>query len=222
MKVLFSWVQLTAGHLHHSGPRSRIPPRSSSLCRVEKEALATLPLDGSARGPCSPPLQLQHGRRMLQPRQGFPTDGGATIGNQPPLRAASHSPQRTADASPCSASHRRAQNDIMMKAPHQQADRYHGLARCTASVLACARDGDDLDGGLHFYSRLGQGAGPSSSVRRGPAGAVGAKSPSTPSPLTADRVERMYHQLAEIHAIAAMQLVECAHWRWTDSTPCSI
>jgi hypothetical protein len=106
--------------------------------------------------------------------------------------------------------------------PSSRVHLQNGLARCTASVLACARDGDDLDGGLHFYSRLGQGVGPSSSVRRGPAGAAGAKSPSTPSPLTADRVERMHHRLAEIHAIAAMQLVECAHWRWTDSTPCSI
>jgi hypothetical protein len=33
------------------------------------------------------------------------------------------------------------------------------------------------------------------------------------SPTTADRVDRLYHQLAEIHAITAMQLAECTCWR---------
>jgi hypothetical protein len=41
---------------------------------------------------------------------------------------------------------------------------------------------------------------------------------STSPPLTADGLHRMYRQLAEIHAIAAAQLVECAHWCRTDST----
>jgi hypothetical protein len=43
-------------------------------------------------------------------------------------------------------------------------------------------------------------------------------STSTSPPLTANGLERMYHQLAEIHAIAAAQLVECARWRRSDST----
>jgi hypothetical protein len=30
-------------------------------------------------------------------------------------------------------------------------------------------------------------------------------------PLTVGRVDKMYHQLVEIHAIAVMQLVECFH-----------
>jgi hypothetical protein len=38
-------------------------------------------------------------------------------------------------------------------------------------------------------------------------------------PLTADGVDKMYRQLAEIHAITATQLAECAHWRRSDSTP---
>jgi hypothetical protein len=37
-------------------------------------------------------------------------------------------------------------------------------------------------------------------------------------PLTADGVDKMYHQLAEIHAIIAMQLAECARWHRSDST----
>jgi hypothetical protein len=31
-------------------------------------------------------------------------------------------------------------------------------------------------------------------------------------PLTADGVEKMYHQLAESHAITAAELMECAYW----------
>jgi hypothetical protein len=38
-------------------------------------------------------------------------------------------------------------------------------------------------------------------------------------PLTTDRVDKMYHQLAEIHAIAAAQLAECARWHRSDTTP---
>jgi hypothetical protein len=41
-------------------------------------------------------------------------------------------------------------------------------------------------------------------------------------PPTADRVDKLYHQLVEIHAIVAAQLVECACWRRSDSTPAPI
>jgi histidine ammonia-lyase len=37
--------------------------------------------------------------------------------------------------------------------------------------------------------------------------------------LTANEVDMMYHQVVEIHAITAAQLVECAHRRRTGSTP---
>jgi hypothetical protein len=40
--------------------------------------------------------------------------------------------------------------------------------------------------------------------------------------LSADGLDRMYHQLAKIHTIAAAQLAECAHWHRTDSTPRSV
>jgi hypothetical protein len=43
------------------------------------------------------------------------------------------------------------------------------------------------------------------------AGAAGAESSSRPPPLTVNGVPMMYHQLAGIHAIAAVQLAECAH-----------
>jgi hypothetical protein len=51
------------------------------------------------------------------------------------------------------------------------------------------------------------------------AAAAVAKPQSTSPPLTTDRVYKIYHQLAEIHAIATTQLAECAHWRQSDSTP---
>jgi hypothetical protein len=48
---------------------------------------------------------------------------------------------------------------------------------------------------------------------------VVAKAPSA-SPLpTTDRVDKLYRQLAEIHATTTMQLVECACWCHSDSTP---
>jgi hypothetical protein len=43
----------------------------------------------------------------------------------------------------------------------------------------------------------------------------------SPPPI-ADGVDELYHQLVEIHAIAATQLVEGARWRCSDSTPSPI
>jgi hypothetical protein len=60
---------------------------------------------------------------------------------------------------------------------------------------------------------------PFASHEGGQTKAAATKPPSTSPPLTANRVDKMYHQLAEIHAIAAMQLVEYAHWCRSDSTP---
>jgi hypothetical protein len=45
-----------------------------------------------------------------------------------------------------------------------------------------------------------------------------AKAMSFPPPPTGDEVDRLYHQLAEIHAIGAAQLAECARWRCSAST----
>jgi hypothetical protein len=70
-KVPFLWAQLASGHLLRSGPQPRTPWRSSSLHQARKEATTTHPPDGVAWGPRLPPLQQQHGRRMLQPRQDF-------------------------------------------------------------------------------------------------------------------------------------------------------
>jgi hypothetical protein len=52
--------------------------------------------------------------------------------------------------------------------------------------------------------------------------ALSAKPLSTLPPLTTDRVDKMYCQLAVTHAITAMQLAECAHWRWFEPTPSPI
>jgi hypothetical protein len=37
-------------------------------------------------------------------------------------------------------------------------------------------------------------------------------------PPSTDGVDRLYHQLAEIHAIAIVRLVECTRWHCSDST----
>jgi hypothetical protein len=42
--------------------------------------------------------------------------------------------------------------------------------------------------------------------------AIAAKLLSASPPPTIDGVDKMYHQLVEIHAIAVAQLAECAHW----------
>jgi hypothetical protein len=51
---------------------------------------------------------------------------------------------------------------------------------------------------------------PPTSHKGGQAEATTFKPLSTSPPLTADGVDKMYHQLAEIHAIATTQLAECA------------
>jgi hypothetical protein len=38
------------------------------------------------------------------------------------------------------------------------------------------------------------------------------------SPPPTDKVGKLYRQLVEIHTITTAQLVECAHWRWSDLT----
>jgi hypothetical protein len=60
------------------------------------------------------------------------------------------------------------------------------------------------------------------SHKGGHAEAAAAKPLSTSPLLTADGVHKMYRQLAEIHAVAAMQLLECAHWRRSESTFSSV
>jgi hypothetical protein len=46
-----------------------------------------------------------------------------------------------------------------------------------------------------------------------------AKALNTSPPPTIDGVDKLYHQLAEIHTIATAQLAECARSRCSDSTP---
>jgi hypothetical protein len=46
--------------------------------------------------------------------------------------------------------------------------------------------------------------------------ATATKPLSASPPLTAYGVDNMYRQIAEIHFIAATQLVECTCWCWSD------
>jgi hypothetical protein len=56
-----------------------------------------------------------------------------------------------------------------------------------------------------------KGAAPSANDEGGQTEAAADRPPIDLPPPATDGVDRMYHQLAEIHTITAMQLVECAH-----------
>jgi hypothetical protein len=60
---------------------------------------------------------------------------------------------------------------------------------------------------------------PSTSHEEGETKAIAVKPLSTSPPLTADGVDKMYRQLAEIHAITTVQLAECARWCRPDPSP---
>jgi hypothetical protein len=60
---------------------------------------------------------------------------------------------------------------------------------------------------------------PPASQEEGQAEATIAEPLSASPPLTADGVDKMYHQLAETHTIIVAQLAECEHWRLIDATP---
>jgi hypothetical protein len=49
-------------------------------------------------------------------------------------------------------------------------------------------------------------------------GVVAARPLKASPPPTADGVDKMYRQLAEIHAIVVVNLAECVRWRWSNPT----
>jgi hypothetical protein len=63
-----------------------------------------------------------------------------------------------------------------------------------------------------------KGAALSANCEEGQTKDAVAKPLNAPLPPSADGVDMLYHQLAEIHAITATQLVECARWRPSDPT----
>jgi hypothetical protein len=92
-------------------------------------------------------------------------------------------------------------------------------SNCTHHRGARTQDGEDPDGGLRLHPGSGQGGGSPYQPRGGQAKAATAKPSNTSPLLTTDGVDKMYHQLAEIHAITTAQLVECACSHQSDSTP---
>jgi hypothetical protein len=73
---------------------------------------------------------------------------------------------------------------------------------------------------LDFVATQAQakGAAPSAKREGAQTEAIAAKTPSALPPPTADGVDRMYHQLVEIHAITAAQLAECTRGHRFDPT----
>jgi hypothetical protein len=92
----------------------------------------------------------------------------------------------------------------------------HSTAAGGATARAPAQGGKDPDDRLCSRSSSGKGEAPTAS-REG--GQAAAKALNTSPPPITDGVDKLYRQLAEIHAIAAAQLAGCAHWRHSDSTP---
>jgi hypothetical protein len=109
--------------------------------------------------------------------------------------------KRKTGAIPCSASPCWTRIGVTMKQPYWRVDCNHDLARCVSSAWSYAQDGEDHDGGLHLHSEPGQiFARP---VRQGEAWTevIAAWSPSASPLLTDDGVNRIYHQVEEIHTI---------------------
>jgi hypothetical protein len=63
-----------------------------------------------------------------------------------------------------------------------------------------------------------KGVAPTTSCEESHTEAVAARPLKASPPPTVDGVDKMYCQLAEIHALAATQLVECIHWHRSNST----
>jgi hypothetical protein len=57
-----------------------------------------------------------------------------------------------------------------------------------------------------------KGLAPTASCEERHIEAIAARLPKASPTPTADGVDKMYHQLADIHALAIAQLVECVHW----------
>jgi hypothetical protein len=64
-----------------------------------------------------------------------------------------------------------------------------------------------------------EGVTPPASRKGGQAEAAVAKPPNVPSPPSTNGANSLYRQLAEIHAIAAVQLAKCARWHRSSPTP---
>jgi hypothetical protein len=64
-----------------------------------------------------------------------------------------------------------------------------------------------------------KGVAPTASREEGHTKAAAARSLKASPLSTIDGVDKMYHQLTEIHAIATVQLAECVHWHRSNPTP---
>jgi hypothetical protein len=120
--------------------------------------------------------------------------------------------------SPCSANQHRARGSKIVNQPHLQLSNRHDPTALTAATRARARGREGPDCGPHHHLSLGQGAAPSASHDGGQTEAAVATTLNMLLPPSTDGVDRMYRQLADIHAIATASLAECAHWHRSDPT----
>jgi hypothetical protein len=73
---------------------------------------------------------------------------------------------------------------------------------------------------MEFISNLAQdkGVAPTAICEEGHTEATANKPPKDSPMPPSDGVDKMYSQLAEIHALTAAQLAECARWHWSNLT----
>jgi hypothetical protein len=64
-----------------------------------------------------------------------------------------------------------------------------------------------------------KGVTPLANCEKGHTKAATARPSKASPPPIADKVDKMYHQLVEIHAISTTQLAECVHWCQSNPTP---
>jgi hypothetical protein len=146
------------------------------------------------------------------------TGAGAMTGHQPLLRPMVHSSRGATSACPCWATQRRAGDSAMVEHTCRQVNNGHNLTTQAITARAFPRGGEDPNGDFATTTTRAKGVAPSANLEETQAKAIVAKTLSTLPPPSTDRVNRMYRQLSEIHAIVAMPLAECTHWWRSNQT----
>jgi hypothetical protein len=119
----------------------------------------------------------------------------------------------------CCTHHGGSKRKPTLRIPLPSKRQRHSEARSSASQLLPQSSRMRCHGTSPRSRQRGPGSGSPSQSRGGHTKAATAKPLSALPLLTTDRVDNMYHQQEEIHAITATQMAECAHWRHYDSTP---
>jgi hypothetical protein len=128
--------------------------------------------------------------------------------HRPPLSAMVCFLRGATSVSPRLAIKRQARGSAMVKQARPQASNHHGLATRATATGACARGEEEPNGGPHCHQSSSQESGSLLQPRGWHVEAAVAKPLNVIPPPSTGGVDRLYHQLVEIHAITAVQLAE--------------